>query len=124
VDKKDLTIGGTGKADLQITLDYSDSLYRAELSLKPKESGQSSSGSDSEEAEALNEAQSHIAPAMVDFSRKYSTTYIFSNVFSGEYELKLRSRFKEKQCSSSVTATIRSWGAATGGASLEQPGAF
>ena len=58
IDKRDLTISGSGKADLQITLDYSDSFYRAEMSLKPKDAGSDevtySSGSDSEEAEALN----------------------------------------------------------------------
>lgn len=39
VDYRDLTISGSGKTDLQITLDYSDSFYRAEMSLKPKSAG-------------------------------------------------------------------------------------
>lgn len=117
-DMRDLTISGSGKTDLQITLDYSDSFYRAEMSLKPKDAGSEDSGYandlDSEEAEALNEAMHHITPATVDFSKKQSTTYLFTNIFSGRYELKLRQRFKGDNCASSVAVTIRSWDAASG----------
>jgi len=124
VEKRDLHVGGPGQADMQVTLDYSDSFYRAEISLKPKDAGSDggSSGSESEEAEALSEVQQHIAPATVDFSKKQSTTYLFSNILSGQYELKLRQRFKEKNCDSSVTVTIRTWSAASSGVSLDQPG--
>ena len=116
-DRRDLNISGSGRADLQITLDYSDSFYRAEMSLKPKDAGSddgsSISGSDSEDIEALNEAARHITPANVDFSKKQSTTYLFTNIFSGKYEMKFRQRFKGSDCASSVTVTIRSWDSAS-----------
>jgi hypothetical protein len=73
VDRRELSIDGSGPVDLQITLDYSDSFYRAEMSLKPKvdgaDDGKSKSVSDSEEQEALNDAKHRITPASVDFSK-------------------------------------------------------
>ena len=96
------------------------------MSLKPKDAGSEDSGYandlDSEEAALIDEAMHHITPATVDFSKKQSTTYLFTNIFSGRYELKLRQRFKASDCASSVAVTIRSWGAASSSMSLDQPG--
>ena len=124
VEKRELIIGGTGKVDLQITLDYSDSFYRAETSLKAASGsgGDVEPGYDSEEAAALAEAQHSLVPASVDFSKKESTTYLFTNVPAGRYELKLRQRFKEKGCASSVTVVIKSAKASIGSISLDNAG--
>jgi len=126
VDYKELRVDGTGPVDLQITLDYSDAFYRTEMSLKAASSashnGQYQSGFGGEEVAALAEAQRDLAPTTADFSKKHSTTYLFTDIPAGKYELKLRQRFKDDRCASSVAVILKSWTAASGSISLDRGG--
>lgn len=75
-------------------------------------------GSEEERAvmrELENEEADH-----VDFSRKHSTTYYFSDMPGGSYVLKLRQRFKDKGCASSIAVTVQTWHAGSSSISLAQ----
>jgi hypothetical protein len=56
----------------------------------------------------------------VDFSLKHSTTYYFSDLPSGTYVMKLRQRFKDKGCASSISVSVKTWSAGSSSISLAQ----
>lgn len=90
--KKELRIEGSGSVDLLVTVDHSDSFYRAEFSIKavlviPSDSSQ---GEDGEEGEAFEETTLVRAPQSTDYSHKHSTSYYFSDIPQGQFVMKLR----------------------------------
>jgi hypothetical protein len=116
--KKELVISEKGLVDLQISLDYSGTFYRSELYLRSTalddEKGESS------EDTAIRYALGYEEPDHIDFSRKHSTTYYFNDLPGGTYILKLKQRFKDKGCSSSVSLTVQAWHAGSGKLNLAQ----
>lgn len=105
VTKKDFKIEGSALADVSIILDYGNTFYRPEISLKSavadqKESAENEKAEDAEDAK--HESGSSILPASVDFNRKHATSYTFTNLAPGAYVLKLRQRTKPSGCRSEV----------------------
>jgi hypothetical protein len=76
-------------------------------------------GESEEENAVIKETQNEDADH-VDFSRKHSTTYYFSDIPSGTYVIKLRQRFKDKGCASSISVTVQTWNAGSSSISLAQ----
>jgi len=105
--------------DLEVLLDYSDAFYRAELTLRTvageSARAQAASGQPKGSSDAADEADQRraVMPSSVDFSKKHAVAYLFTDIPGGAYELKLRQRFKESGCGSPVTATVRTWKAAS-----------
>lgn len=116
--KKELVISEAGLVDLQITLDNSGTFYRSELFLRSTSLDEVMG--DSEEDRAVRTEYENEEADHVDFSRKYSTTYYFSDLPSGTYVMKLRQRFKEKGCASSISVTVQTWHAGSSSISLAQ----
>jgi hypothetical protein len=88
----DLHLQGDGNndVDLTITLDYSDAFYKPQLSLKRATSASEAVGSSELEdlpgvGASIESLLGDPAPARVDFSRKQSTTYYFTDLGSSEY---------------------------------------
>jgi len=118
--KKELRIEGSDPVDLLITVDDSDSFYRADTSLTavlavPVENA------GGEDAAAVEETKLLVFPMSTDYSHKHSTTYYFADVPQGVYVLKLRQRFKAKGCNSMVSFTVKAWKSSAGQITL-QPG--
>jgi len=93
-EKRELRIAGTDPVDLEITVDFSDTLYMPVVSLKAHadelQAATSTEGSNDEEAEAVADGRRAFAPATVDSTKKRSTTYFFTELPAGSYVLKLR----------------------------------
>ena len=62
------------------------------------------------------------SPTSIDYSRKFSTSYLFTNIHAGKYILKLHQRFKSSQCSSYISLSARSWNAGASSVILENGG--
>jgi hypothetical protein len=116
--KKELVISEKGLVDLQITLDNSGTFYRSELFLRSTSLDEVVG--DSEEDRAVRTEYENEEADHVDFSRKHSTTYYFSDLPSGTYVMKLRQRFKDKGCASSISVTVQTWHAGSSSISLAQ----
>lgn len=116
--KKELVISEAGLVDLQITLDNSGTFYRSELFLRSTSLDEVVG--DSEEDRAVRTEYENEEADHVDFSRKHSTTYYFSDLPSGTYVMKLRQRFKDKGCASSISVTVQTWHAGSSSISLAQ----
>lgn len=61
-------------------------------------------------------------PASVGYSRKQATTYLFTNIKAGPYEVRLHQRFKPKDTTAPVTLSVRSWASGASSAHLERGG--
>ena len=123
--KKELVISEAGLVDLQITLDNSGTFYRSELFLRSTSLDEVMGDSEeemgkSEELRAVRTEYENEEADHVDFSRKHSTTYYFSDLPSGTYVMKLRQRFKDKGCASSISVTVQTWHAGSSSISLAQ----
>lgn len=116
--KKELVISEAGLVDLQITLDNSGTFYRSELFLRSTSLDEEVG--DSEEDRAVRTEYENEEADHVDFSRKHSTTYYFSDLPSGTYVMKLKQRFKDKGCASSISVTVQTWHAGSSSISLAQ----
>ena len=116
--KKELVISEKGLVDLQITLDNSGTFYRSELFLRSTSLDEETG--DSEEDRAVRTEYEDEQADHVDHSRKHSTTYYFSDLPSGTYVMKLRQRFKDKGCASSISVTVQTWHAGSSSISLAQ----
>jgi len=121
-EKKALTINvphGGDHVDLEVFLDYSDTFYRAELTLRTVAGGSarveaaSSQPKGSSDSADDGDQRRAVMPSSVDFSKKHAVAYLFTDIPGGAYELKLRQRFKESGCGSPVTVTVRTWKAAS-----------
>ena len=100
-------IQGSGTVDMLVVLDYSNTFFRADLEVmagSPNDGKDRSSWGDSEEEAAVNIVASETTPALVDYSRKFATVYLFHNIHSGSYTFKLHQSFKKGRggCQSAV----------------------
>ena len=90
--KQPIEIKGADRADVSFTIDYSDSFYRSDLTLRAS-TGQSvysllQSNTDDSDAAALD-VMLDIKPDDVVYSRKKETVYHFRDLPAGQYEMKL-----------------------------------
>ena len=116
---KDLKMEGGGPVDLKITVDYSDGFFRPELALRSREQAEPQH---EDEDGAATDLLYELLPSSVDFSRKHSTTYHFTDLEVGNYFVKLRQRFKESGCASPATITVVAQKAAADHANLRSGG--
>jgi len=98
-----LTLEGEGPADLTITLDYSDAFFRPELTFRVERA----EASGEEEIDSVTDVMQDLAPTTMDYARKQSTTYFFTDLPAGKYQVKLRQRFKEQDCAAPLTITVQ-----------------
>jgi hypothetical protein len=118
--KRPLRVEGNGPVDLTLALDYSDAFYRPELALRLEGVSEQGSGGDDSERDSIAELTQTLTPAAVEFSRKQSTTYVFSDLQPGSYEIRVRQGFKQPDCASPFTLAIKAQKAASTSISLEE----
>jgi len=124
-ERRLLTIQGSGAVDLQLTLDYSAAFYRADLVLTvvaPSGHPERHRDAAGDEAAVLKLIATETTPTSIDFTRKHATTYLFTNIVAGKYEVSVHQRFKAKTCRSPVTLSYRSWEAGASAVTLERGG--
>lgn len=85
-------------------MDYSGSFFRTDLEVTV-EIPTSDSNSD-EAVKAMNIVAAESSPALVDFSRKDATVYLFKNVHAGGYTFKLHQSFKKGRGSCQAAVAI------------------
>ena len=123
-ETRTLNILGQGAVDLQITLDYSASFYPADITLTSASSIKrpDSAGLSEDEAAEVQLISSETSPTSTSFSQKQATTYLFTNIVAGPYEVRLHQRFKPKDTTAPVTLSVRTWPAGASAANLERGG--
>ena len=104
---KELVISGKEAVNLNIQVDSTSSIFRAEMSLKPSHDDEEHE-EDHEEA-SVKDLKKKIAPSAIDFSIKGTTIYGFHHLQPGTYKMKFRQPFKESHCATSVSISLNAW---------------
>jgi hypothetical protein len=75
-----------------------------------------------EEQEEVQLITSESTPTLIGHNMKQATNYLFVNILSGTYEIRIHQRFKPKETISPVSLSYRSWPAGASSATFERGG--